>query len=182
MPNLERAEDYKIAKFFKGKDLISLLNCLFGLYSIYFVIQGNFTWAAIFLIFAFVADILDGKVARWLSQSNVFGKRMDIADLVSFGVAPAIFFIEYYSQNMGSYLTILLHIGAILLVSAAIFRLARFQTHESDVSGFIGLPTTSTGILYPILYFLGVPGIAVIIITFLVSYLMLSSIVIPVKE
>jgi len=181
MSFLERAEEYSLTEFLKGKDFVSLANVLFGLYSIYFAVQGDFFLAAVLLISAFVADILDGKVARFLSQSNEFGKRMDMADLISFGAAPAIFILVLY-QGAGFYPNLLLHVSAICLVSAALFRLARFQTKDSDISGFVGVPTTTNGIIYPILYFLDVGQYSIIVITFVLSFLMMSSIVIPIKD
>lgn len=181
MTFFERAKEYRLSEFLKGKDFVSLANILFGLYSIYFVIQGEFVLASILLILAFVADILDGKVARFLSQSNEFGKRMDMADLISFGAAPAIFILVLY-QGSSFYPNLFLHISAICLVSAALFRLARFQTKDSDIEGFIGVPTTTNGIIYPILYFLGAGQYTVIIITFVMAFLMMSSIVIPIKD
>lgn len=181
MSLLETADEYKIIKFLKGKDFISLLNCLFGFYAIYFAIRGVFLYSAILLVLAFVADVLDGKVARMLSQSNEFGKRMDMADLVSFGAAPAIFILIYYQPNV-LIPNILLHLAAIFLISAALFRLARFQSKSSNISGFIGVPSTTNGIIYPLLYFLNIGQYPAIVITFLMSFLMLSAIIIPVNK
>lgn len=181
MAILETADEYRITRFVKGKDFVSLLNCLFGLYSIYFAIIGNFKYSAILMILAVVADILDGQIARMLSQSNDFGKRMDMADLVSFGAAPAIFILIRYQGSL------LLHLAAISLLSAALFRLARFQNKSSTISGFVGVPTTTNGIIFPLLYFLEPYFLlpkqyTVIATTFLMSILMLSSIIIPIKQ
>ncbi len=181
MALFETADEYRITRFVKGKDFVSLLNCLFGLYAIYLAIKGFFTYSAIFMILSVVADILDGKIARMLSQSNDFGKRMDMADLVSFGAAPAIFILLRYQGSL------LLHLAAISLLSAALFRLARFQNKSSNISGFIGVPTTTNGIIFPLLYFLEPYFLlpkqyTIIATTFLMSILMISSIIIPIKQ
>lgn len=176
MFRLETAEEYRITYFLLKKDFVSLLNCLFGLYSIFFAIQGIFTYSAVLMVLAVAADILDGHIARMMSNSNEFGKRMDMADLVSFGAAPAIFILALYEGNL------LLHLSAIFLISAALFRLARFQTKSSDISGFIGVPSTTNGLVFPALYFLELGRYPVILVTFIMSFLMLSTIVVPIKE
>lgn len=173
------AKEYRLTNFVMKKDFISLLNCIFGLYSIFFALQGDFTRAAILMVLAVVADILDGKYARLMGQSNEFGKRMDMADLVSFGVAPAIFILSKYSAT--GTVEIFLHLSAIFLLSAVLFRLARFQKKSSDVGGFVGVPSTTAGLFYPALYFIGLGTLPVIVLTFIISILMMCTIVIPIK-
>lgn len=173
---LKFAREYKITKLVYKKDLISLLNCLLGLYSIYFAFKGNLRYSALFMIFAVVADIMDGEVARKLSRPTDFGKRMDIADLISFGAAPSIFILAWLDTSLW------VHIAALSLTSAVILRLARFQSNESDVEGFVGVPSTTNGILFPLLYFLELNWIPVVLITFAMSFLMLSSVIIPIKS
>lgn len=176
MSMLKISEENKITKFLMGKDFISLLNCIFGLYSIYFAFEGSLTYSAVLMILAVVADILDGIVARQLSKPTNFGKRMDMADLVSFGAAPAIFILIWLGDSP------LLYVASTLLVTSVIFRLARFQAKSSDIDGFVGVPSTTNGLLFPLLYVLNLGLYPVVVITLLMSFLMLSSIVIPIKS
>ncbi len=166
--------------YIMGKDFVSLLNAIFGFYSIFFFVRGRIEVGIYMLILAFVMDTLDGEVARRLFETTEFGKRMDMADLISFGVAPAVFLFVWISPTT-SLESLVLHSSMVCLISAEILRLARFQTRESDESHFLGLPGTANGVIYPLLYVLN-PGLyPVVIITFLVSILMVSSIRFPVK-
>ena len=66
--------------------------CLFsGFYAIVAAIDGNFERAGVAVFIAMIFDGLDGRVARLTSTETAFGKEYDsLADMVSFGVAPAI--------------------------------------------------------------------------------------------
>ncbi len=176
----EVSEEARITNFLMKKDLVSLLNGIFGFYAIYFFIQGMLETGLVMLLFALLMDTLDGEVARRFFTTTEFGKRMDIADLISFGAAPAIFILVWLSPATIME-EIVLHAAAITLVSAEILRLARFQTRESDGSYFLGIPGTATWILYPVLYLID-PGIyPVAILTFATGLMMVSSFKFPIK-
>ena len=71
--------------------LFTVGNLFCGYLSIWRSIQGTFETAAILIIAAAVLDALDGRVARWTHSTSEFGEEYDsLADLVSFGVAPAV--------------------------------------------------------------------------------------------
>lgn len=176
----EDSDDKRILDFLTGKDLISLLNCGFGLYAIYFFIQSRFETGMFLLLIAVVMDVLDGEVARRIYEPTEFGKRMDIADLVSFGVAPSIFVLLWLSpENFFENLAV--HASVVSLLFAEVLRLARFQTREADGNYFLGVPGTLSGLIYPVLYFLGAGIYPVVVVTFLISFLMVSSIKLPLK-
>ncbi|MFW5902336.1 MAG: GNAT family N-acetyltransferase [archaeon] len=171
----------RISHLIRLKDIISLLNCGFGLYSIYFFILGNFEIGVYMLLAAVIMDILDGKVARTLSNPTEYGKRMDIADLVSFGVAPAVLIITWLNPTT-LFENIVVHLSAVSIMFAEVLRLARFQTKKATGNYFSGLPGTATGIIYPTLYLLS-PGIYLTTgISFIIAFLMVSSFKFPVKS
>lgn len=174
------SDDERVLEFLTGKDFVSLLNCGFGLYSIYFFIQSKFEIGLFLLLLAVVMDILDGEIARRVFGTTEFGKRMDIADLVSFGVAPPIFVLLWLSPE-SFFENLAVHASVVFLLFAEVLRLARFQTRESNEDYFLGLPGTVSGLVYPVLYFLN-PGLyPVVVVTFITSFLMLSSIKFPLK-
>ena len=72
-------------------NFITSMNMLFGFMSIITAIRGEFLVSAWLLIFAIVADGIDGKAARLLNGFSEFGKELDsFSDALSFGMAPAI--------------------------------------------------------------------------------------------
>ena len=89
----------KIIKDNKARMLLpnalTLINVCIGLSSIKFALDGKFELSIIAIIFAGIFDALDGRVARLLKGTSQVGKELDsLADVISFGVAPA--FIMYF--------------------------------------------------------------------------------------
>ena len=117
------------------------------------VISSYFTQAVWFIFFGVVCDAFDGRLARMGGRESLFGKEFDsIADVISFGVAPAlmmIFLILKPSKENESILQIGWLIGFVYLLCAAI-RLARFNVLTNPIlpkgerlkgtKGFLGLP------------------------------------------
>lgn len=109
--------------------------------------------AAVLLIFAMLFDMMDGRVARLTKTQSAFGLQLDsLADIISFGVAPALIVYKWvlYREPIPGLLT------AFLFVACAAIRLARFNVISSSSSGvplkpgkhIMGLPTPpSAGIL-----------------------------------
>ncbi|MGZ6970851.1 MAG: CDP-alcohol phosphatidyltransferase family protein, partial [Thermoanaerobaculia bacterium] len=65
-------------------------NILCGYLSLDASTQGAFEYAAKLIFLAAILDGLDGRIARWTSTTSAFGEQLDsLADIVSFGVAPA---------------------------------------------------------------------------------------------
>ena len=102
--------------------------------------------AALFIGFAFVLDMLDGRIARMTGTTSAFGVEFDsLADVISFGVAPAILSFKWGLEPLGQ-------IGwaaGFLFVAAAAVRLARFniQAATQDKRYFVGLPSPAAAVV-----------------------------------
>ena len=93
-----------------------------------------------------VLDGLDGRVARMTRTQSAFGAEYDsLADMVSFGAAPALVIYEWVLRDMGK----LGWIAAFVYVAGAALRLARFNTllEVADKRWFQGLPSPSAAAL-----------------------------------
>jgi CDP-diacylglycerol---serine O-phosphatidyltransferase len=125
-----------------------------GFYSIIAAIDGNFQAAALSIFVAMFLDGLDGRVARMTSTASDFGKEFDsLADMVSFGLAPAIVTYQWGVERLAGYGAIWGRLGwlaAFLYAAAAAFRLARFNTNVAlqDRRYFQGLasPAAAAGV------------------------------------
>jgi CDP-diacylglycerol--serine O-phosphatidyltransferase len=133
---------------------ITLLNLVFGCIAISLIVQGNVEQGAKFIIISLVMDFLDGFSARTLNAYSDTGKQLDsLADMVSFGVAPAMILHILIVQDMwltgeaGSILSRFVpYLPFILPVFSAI-RLARFNIDEEQATYFKGLPTPASAIV-----------------------------------
>src|SRR5438105_12992834 len=96
---------------------------LFGGYAcIVYAMRGEFETAAPFIGFAFVLDMLDGRIARLTGGESAFGLQFDsLADVISFGVAPAVLSFNWGLQPLGR----LGWAPGFMFVSAAALRRAR---------------------------------------------------------
>lgn len=115
-------------------------NLLCGFYSLVLAARGNHEMAALLVVVAAVLDGLDGRIARLTGTTSEFGLEFDsLADIVSFGIAPA--FLSY--QWALSPFRRLGWLLAFLYVVCAAMRLARFniQTAVADKRYFAGLPS-----------------------------------------
>ena len=159
-----------ILKLIKLPDIITLLSVVFAMLSIFSSIERNFNPAAIFILLSVIADYCDGTVARLTKRQGNFGKHMDsLADVIAFGVTPAVFGYMFLEQSP---LTILI---LTFFVCAGLIRLARFNiSPPSDY--FEGLPITASGILIPLWYFIKLPTTWLIYVYLALGILMISSI------
>lgn len=120
-------------------NLLTTLNLFCGFYAAIAAIHGDFKKAAVAIIVAAVFDLLDGKIARWTRSTSRFGVEYDsLADLVSFGVAPALLMYLWVLEPLGR----LGWLGAFLFTACGALRLARFNVQSGHTAGdhFIGLP------------------------------------------
>jgi CDP-diacylglycerol--serine O-phosphatidyltransferase len=159
---------------------ITSMNLLSGIMGVIFTLEGHLEWALPLMILAAVFDFCDGLAARLLNAYSPIGKELDsLADLVSFGVLPALMLYKVQPEGAPVVLRYLpLFVG---IMSA--LRLAKFNVDERQTLDFIGLPTPSCAMVCGSLaYFLhrsgGVPegagpwlvaGIAVVLGLLLVS-------------
>lgn len=120
-------------------NLITTASLFAGFYAIIEAIHGNFEVAALAVLVSLVLDGLDGRVARMTQSASNFGVQYDsLADLVAFGVAPALIVYFWALQPFGRYGWV----AAFLFVVCGALRLARFnvQIGEFDPRYFNGLP------------------------------------------
>lgn len=154
-------------------DIITIFNALFGFASIIMVIHGQFDGALILILLAVIADAADGAVARF-TGTGVLGANLDsLADVISFGVAPAVATFVY----LGGWLSA---IFASLFLSCGMLRLARFNV-EGKKDGFEGIPITAGGFIVALFLFVRDYFMAEVFIIMLVivSLLMVSTIGYP---
>jgi len=157
--------------------IFTLANLLVGVISLIFTMDNNFQLAAIMILFAMVLDGMDGRLARRLDAASPFGKELDsLADLVSFGVAPAILIYALKMKDMGIF-------GLLVCVAFALcgaIRLARFNVLNISTY-FVGVPITAAGSLIALMALLGnrLPDLFYPAVMVILAYLMVSNIKIP---
>ena len=166
--------NFKIKKIMNLPDIITFLNLLSGVTSIFLSLNGKLFFASIMLFVSMIFDYLDGKIATILNQKSEFGRELDsLSDLISFGVAPAILGFAYVT-SLGAPTTFLyLSIGLFLLAGSV--RLAQYNTINYHKE-FIGMPITANGILLPLYYFLALPIKALPFVFLASAILMVSNI------
>jgi CDP-diacylglycerol---serine O-phosphatidyltransferase len=139
-----------MVRLIKVPDFLTMGNLVCGLLGIFAAIEGNPLLAAGLIIGAMVLDAFDGKVAQWLNQKNAMGKELDsLADLVSFGVTPAVIFYLSDASDSGALKATI----AAIFVCCGMLRLARYNISES--TGFEGVPITVNGVVFPVLVLIG---------------------------
>src|SRR5687768_8085977 len=82
--------------------LFTMANMFCGYACIVYSMRGEFATAAPFIGFAIVLDMLDGRIARLTGSTSAFGLEFDsLADVISFGIAPAILVFAWGLQPLG---------------------------------------------------------------------------------
>jgi CDP-diacylglycerol--serine O-phosphatidyltransferase len=103
--------------------------------------RGDYVTAAPYIGFAIVLDMLDGRIARLTGSTSAFGVEFDsLADVISFGVAPAVLAFSWGLMPFGR----LGWAAGFIYVAAAAIRLARFNiqsTATHDKRYFVGMPS-----------------------------------------
>lgn len=129
-------------------NLLTLANLLCGTLMIINAFQLNFVMVAWLAVAALAFDFLDGTAARILGVSSPMGKELDsFADMVSFGVAPALVLYNYWTNELSSLASIegtameYLPFVPLLIAAFAGYRLAKFNISEQSNDYFSGLPT-----------------------------------------
>lgn len=161
-------------------NVFTLLNLFFGCIAIVFILQTGESlimqdgaswvaqfpekiwWGSVFIGIAAIIDFLDGFVARLFNATSAMGKQLDsLADLVSFGVAPAMILyqllrIAYIQEETGLDTSIAALIPAFIFPCAGAYRLARFNIDKSQQFGFKGVPIPAAGLVvasFPLILF-----------------------------
>jgi len=123
----------------------TLSNLFFGIWAMVYAAQGNFTWAGWFIVFAGVADVLDGRMARMSHTGTRFGAELDsLVDVISFGVAPAMlmYFLEFAEAGKFAWVLCFIYVAAVAV------RLARYNitaAGSENPGWFSGLPSPAAG-------------------------------------
>lgn len=121
-------------------------NLFAGFYAVVQAMNGRFETAAIAIFLAMVFDGMDGRVARLTNTQSAFGEQYDsMADIISFGVAPAFVMYVWALQDLGRWGWL----AAFVFVVGAALRLARFNTNIGTVDKrfFQGLPSPAAAAL-----------------------------------
>jgi len=163
--------------------LFTVGNLFCGYACIMFAMRGDLITAAPFIGIAFVLDGLDGRIARLTGTTSAFGIEMDsLADVVSFGLAPAVLASAWGLSELGRWGWA----AGFLYVTAAAIRLARFNINtgtHTDKRYFIGMPSpAAAGVPAATIFFYPYPlvgrwqAMAAIAVVLIPAILMVSTI------
>jgi CDP-diacylglycerol--serine O-phosphatidyltransferase len=121
--------------------LVTICNLFCGFLSIYYATRGQLVPAAWLIVIAGFLDAFDGKLARLMDTPSQFGVQFDsLADVCSFGLAPAVLMLHYYQGVLDNIM--LPFIASFLFFLCGALRLARFnmETKGPEKEDFTGLP------------------------------------------
>lgn len=131
----------KMRKYFP--DLLTGTSLACGLAAVLTAVEGNWGFALGLVFLSVIMDGLDGKVARYLQVSNPHGELIDsLADICSFGFAPAVLFYLTFDRPM---------IWSLIWLGAIAFRLIRFNYVKrlEKVDSFGRIYTFEVGLASP---------------------------------
>jgi CDP-diacylglycerol---serine O-phosphatidyltransferase len=142
---LRRATDRPRRRFRRGvyllPSLFTLGNMFCGYACVVYAMRQEYQTAAMFIGLAIALDMLDGRIARLTGTESAFGLEFDsLADVISFGIAPAILSFAWGLSPLGR----LGWAAGFVFVTAAAMRLARFNiqsTSGGDKRYFVGMPS-----------------------------------------
>ena len=138
-------------------NLITSLNLAAGFIALVFAANGDTVTASWLILAAMIFDFLDGFSARLLKAYSAIGKELDsLADVVSFGVAPAFIIHKMLVTSLGEIPSsvpgsgagvseIMIYVPVLMPVCAAL-RLAKFNIDTNQTASFRGLPTPANAI------------------------------------
>jgi CDP-diacylglycerol--serine O-phosphatidyltransferase len=177
----EGLRDKRSRSIFLLPSLLTTGNLFCGFLALLLTVQGRYTDAAISIFVAMVMDLLDGRVARLMKATSQFGVEYDsLADVVSFGVAPAFLMYSFALARLGRPAWF----AAFLFAICGALRLARFNvfTGVTDRRFFTGLSIPAgAGVVCSSIVFVNTlePSRAVFVAmaigTYLVALLMVST-------
>lgn len=148
-------------------NIITVLAICAGLSGIRLAFEQRFETAVVMVLVAAFLDGIDGRLARALKATSRFGAQMDsLADIVNFGVAPALVIYAYLLHSAGS----LGWIAALIFVIACGLRLARFNVLDEDKGQHPAWESE---------YFVGVPAPAGAGLVLLPVYLVFTGVATP---
>ncbi len=146
MPNNLSEETRRRRSIYLLPNAFTTANLFAGFYAVVQAMNGRFDIAAIAIFLAMVFDGMDGRVARLTNTQSAFGEQYDsLADMISFGMAPALVMYVWALQDIGRWGWL----AAFIYVVGAALRLARFNTNIAvvDKRFFQGLPSPAAAAL-----------------------------------
>jgi len=120
---------------------LTIFNMFLGFMSVLSSVNGNYFWAAWFIIIGGIFDGFDGKVARALDSTSDFGIQFDsLADIITFCLAPSVFVFKVWAEPLGQLLGGFYAFMPLMLGS---IRLAKFnlEADGDQKHQFFGIPT-----------------------------------------
>lgn len=131
-------------------NILTCLNLAIGCVGIYYTLTGKTPEAFYFVIVAGLFDFSDGFAARMLKVQSEIGKQLDsLSDLVSFGLLPSFFMLQWLQNSGSSFYWV-----AIVIAVFSAIRLAKFNIDDSQSDSFKGLPTPANAIMLTSLTFI----------------------------
>jgi CDP-diacylglycerol--serine O-phosphatidyltransferase len=138
-------------------NFITSLNLAAGFIAIIFSINGHLVTGSWLILAAMIFDFLDGFSARLLKSYSDIGKELDsLADVVSFGVAPAIIIYQLLYSSLSltgpiipgqdNHILIIILLSPVIMPVCAALRLAKFNTDETQATSFKGLATPANAL------------------------------------
>jgi len=123
---------------------ITSMNLAAGIMGVIFTLEGRLEWALPTMLLAGLFDFCDGLAARLLDAHSPIGGDLDsLADVVSFGVLPALMLYKVVPTDAPA---ILRYIPLFVAVMSAV-RLAKFNVDDRQTLDFLGLPTPSCALV-----------------------------------
>ncbi|KAI0690048.1 CDP-diacylglycerol-serine O-phosphatidyltransferase [Cytidiella melzeri] len=154
---------FSLVRNFRLADLVTIMNGVCGSFSVFmsakYLLSNDegYLWSAlIFPVAGLMFDFMDGKIARWRKESSMLGQELDsLADLISFGVAPALL---AFDVGLRTWLDTVALTG---FICCGLARLARFNATVALVPKnaggkaqyFEGLPIPSSLVMVAVLMF-----------------------------
>lgn len=156
-------------------DVLSLLNAIFGFAALACALGGRHIAAVSMILLAAACDGIDGLMARRMAPSDLGVNLDSMADLISFGIAPAFLSYAIFGQDVQS---LVLFAAGSIYVGCGMLRLARFNVSPKHPNLFEGLPITAAGVTLAAGTLVQQTPF-IILLTLLLSALMVSSMPYP---
>ena len=158
---------FAMIREFQLADWFTLANAVCGMFALFFMMSyletgqvSDIYLACGLVLAAFIFDVLDGRIARWRQKTSVLGRELDsLADIISFGVAPALI---AYGGGMNGLIDRLILAG---FVACGVSRLARFNVTaealsmgQDKVKYFEGTPIPTSLVLVGVMFVAAIQG------------------------
>ncbi|MEO9966038.1 MAG: CDP-alcohol phosphatidyltransferase family protein [Reichenbachiella sp.] len=153
---------------------LTSLNLAFGCLAVIEIFEGRLEYVIVYTILSGVADFFDGFAARILNSTSNIGKDLDsLADMVSFGIVPAL--VMYKMIQIAAPGTYWPYFSVLVAIMSGL-RLAKFNNDERQSDQFFGLPTPANAFLIISLAYLVADGVWVALLSDLWVLIMITTI------